>query len=229
MDDARFDAFARTLGTTRSRRSLSRLLGGLGLGGGLSALTAQDAAAALRKGGSPCTANRQCKTGECVGPAESKKCSCSRTFPACKQPANSCKRAVCDFTLKRCVVRTKANGAACGTGRECCDGACVDTRSNPRHCGGCGQRCQVNGICSAGTCTCVRGECMNSGGTCCPASAVRPIACRCTGATNLGTCETEGNVELCPPGTVACTGPVCAACCPANSTCDPSTGTCLRK
>jgi hypothetical protein len=28
---------------------------------------------------------------------------------------------------------------------------------------------------------------------------------------------------------VACTGPICAACCPAGSTCDTSTGTCLRQ
>jgi hypothetical protein len=229
MDDARFDALAKTLGTTHSRRRLARLVGGLSLGGVLSALAVGEAVAALRRGGSPCTRNRQCKTGACVGPAGNKKCRCSRTFPACKQPTNPCQRAACDFATKRCVIRTKANGAACGTDRACCRGACVDTSSDPRNCGSCGHRCQVNAICSAGTCTCVRGACPASDATCCPTSATRADVCRCTGATNLGTCETAGNVEACLPGTVACLGPRCAACCPAGSTCDPSTGTCLRQ
>ena len=228
MDDQRFDAFAKSLGTILSRRGLSRLLGGLSLGGALGAAGVREAGAAFRKGGARCTTNRQCRSGRCAGPAGNKRCRCTRAFPVCKQPANRCKRAVCDVTSGRCQVRNKRNGIACGDGKKCCRGTCIDTNSDPRNCGACGTRCQLNAICSDGTCTCVRGTCNNSGATCCSVDSARAEVCRCSSAINPGTCETEGNVDLCPAGTVPCVGPVCAACCPANSTCDPGTGTCLR-
>lgn len=120
----------------------------------------------------------------------------------------------------RCVANPR--------GTVSCSGTCVNLQTDPRNCGSCGKRCQLNAICSAGICTCVRGACPAGDATCCPASAVRPVDCRCTSATNPGTCESEGAVADCPPGTVACDGPRCGACCPSGSTCDPSTGTCLR-
>ena len=46
MDDARFDALTKTFGTAHSRRRLTRLLGGLSVGGVLSALGSEEAAAA---------------------------------------------------------------------------------------------------------------------------------------------------------------------------------------
>jgi hypothetical protein len=54
-----------------------------------------------------------------------------------------------------------SNGACtCRPGLQACAGQCVDTKSNPNHCGGCGapcgggQKCQ-GGVCSNGT-TCTQ-------------------------------------------------------------------------
>lgn len=39
---------------------------------------------------------------------------------------------------------------ACAT--VSCDGVCVDTRSDPAHCGACGQVCEAGSVCSEGSC-----------------------------------------------------------------------------
>jgi hypothetical protein len=195
MDADRFDTLSRAFSTTQSRRRLTRLVSGLGLGGVLTALGGDRAAAALRNGGESCSRDSQCKTGTCLG---SGTCSCSRKFPTCRG----------DLT--------------------CCARRCVSLEDNPRHCGECRRRCQINAVCDAGTCTCVRGVCEANDATCCPTTAVRINVCRCTAATDPRTCETAGSVDLCPSGTVACLGPRCGACCPVGSTCDTSTGTCLQ-
>jgi hypothetical protein len=112
MDDSRFDALTKTLGTTHTRRGVARLLGGLGLGGVLSALGTSEALAAARKGGVPCTRKSQCKTGRCVGPAGNKQCSCSKKFRAYVQPAGPCKQATCDLATKLCVTWRSRPGRA---------------------------------------------------------------------------------------------------------------------
>jgi hypothetical protein len=116
----------------------------------------------------------------------------------------------------------------CQDGRVKCDGKCIDTNVNPLHCGGCGNRCQVNARCEAGQCTCVRGICAVNDSVCCPLDSPRVEICRCSSATDPTTCETAGRLELCPAGTVPCRGPRCGSCCPAGSTCDPTTGTCIQ-
>jgi hypothetical protein len=47
-----------------------------------------------------------------------------------------------------------AGGAtsACEAGQQACDGECIDTRSNPDHCGGCETACRTGSICAAGAC-----------------------------------------------------------------------------
>jgi hypothetical protein len=117
MDDARFDALTKNLGRVHTRRGLARLLGGLTLAEGLSALGAGETLAATRKGGAPCTRNGQCKSGKCVGPVGSKQCSCTRKFKACVQPDEPCKQATCDFDTKLCVTSDITTG-------ECAEGTC---------------------------------------------------------------------------------------------------------
>jgi hypothetical protein len=41
----------------------------------------------------------------------------------------------------------------CGGGDVCCDGACVDTSSDPASCGACGRGCDANEGCCDGACT----------------------------------------------------------------------------
>ncbi len=40
----------------------------------------------------------------------------------------------------------------CGNGLSCCDGACIDTRSDPTHCGACGNTCLPDETCCDGAC-----------------------------------------------------------------------------
>ena len=201
MDPDRFDALSRPLIATGSRRRAVAAVGGaLGLLG----LAHPDEATAAKSGKCKpkCGACEKCKRGDCDR----------------KDGRKRCKKGKC---------QPKADGAACAE-RRCCGGACVDTSNDPRNCGSCDTRCQVNAVCSAGTCTCVRGVCDAADAACCPTTAARPEACRCTGATDPRTCETAGSLDLCPAGTVACLGPRCGSCCPTGTTCDTSTGTCLQ-
>lgn len=49
-------------------------------------------------------------------------------------------------------------GAGCGAGQSECADACVDTQSDPAHCGGCDAACTPGLACRGGACTCVLGE-----------------------------------------------------------------------
>lgn len=46
---------------------------------------------------------------------------------------------------------TPGDPDACDDGLTCCDEICVDTTSNPSHCGGCGSSCGATGFCATGT------------------------------------------------------------------------------
>jgi hypothetical protein len=163
MDDRRFDALTKTLGTACSRRGLARLLGGLSLVGALTGLGVDEAAAGRRIGGAACTRDRQCKTGNCL---RNDTCSCSRKHPTCKPPTNPCKTVTCNFSTKRCVSRNKTDGTGCADG-TCVSGVCTD-------CGQINLACCTNGICRAGgTCVgfpfrCV--PCGDAGQPCCDPS-----------------------------------------------------------
>jgi Glycosyl hydrolase family 26 len=114
MDTDRIDAVSRALATGHTRRRVTRLLGGVSLGGVLSVLGSTDADAALLTGGSRCTKDSQCKSGQCLGPSGNKECGCSRKFAACKQPSNRRNRASCDFDTKRCVTSNDDAGSGGG-------------------------------------------------------------------------------------------------------------------
>lgn len=53
----------------------------------------------------------------------------------------------------------------CPGSLEVCGGNCVDSSSDPRHCGGCGRPCPAGRACQGGTCTtAVTGDCVNRSG-----------------------------------------------------------------
>ena len=65
-------------------------------------------------------------------------------------PADTCPcSAGCDPALEVCEDDT----CRCRPGLARCGGACVDTRSDPAHCDGCGQACPAAGVCQASGCT----------------------------------------------------------------------------
>jgi hypothetical protein len=188
MDADRFDALTKTLGVVHTRRGLARLLGGLGLGGALSALGTGEVFAAKLKGGAPCTENRQCKSRKCVGPDGNKQCSCSKKFKACMQPADPCLKATCDVATKSCVIDNpevacpsgavrrpndcSATSCCYGDARQfldseecenfCCSGNCL--QPDPSGAGNDGWLCQGRGY--GHDCTfdeeCSSGECQGA-------------------------------------------------------------------
>jgi hypothetical protein len=163
MDDARFDALAKTFGSVHSRRSLARLLGGLSLGGLLSSVGREEAAAALLLGGARCTSKAQCKSGRCLNPDTcdcTKKscrctCACSTTNPQirCKQPTDTCKKAVCRVT-GRCATTPKCADTNPCTQDLCTNGTCshpTDPLKEGASCGG-------DKTCQDGDCACAPGR-----------------------------------------------------------------------
>src|SRR5215213_814986 len=181
MDADRFDALSRALTTAHTRRRLSRLLGGLSLGGVLSTLASENAAAALLLGGARCSSKTQCKSGRCLNPDRCDctrksctcSCACSRIDPTvrCLTPANRCKKAVCS-AAGRCVTRNKADGTDCDVDKQCSSGVC-DT---PPICQNGG--CIDNFNCCSGICQCPRNEfnmCTNTG-ACTPSFTGSPCS-----------------------------------------------------
>jgi Stigma-specific protein, Stig1 len=118
----------------------------------------------------------------------------------------------------------KKKGKKCKHGKKFCDGSCVKTATDPRNCGSCGKRCQINAICNAGQCQCKTKTC-DAHAQCCASG----MACECFtvgnpfGFTNPSDCK-----PINCPVEQQCIGPKCQACCPPGSTCDRSTGTCLQ-
>ena len=112
MESERFDRLARTVGQPRSRRSLTCLLGGLGLGGVLSVWPKPETLAAKRKAGEPCTKGRQCKTGKCVAAYGQKLCSCSQNYEC--PDGEACVRGGC-FRAESCAAECTP-GTTCGAG-----------------------------------------------------------------------------------------------------------------
>jgi hypothetical protein len=112
-----------------------------------------------------------------------------------------------------------------GTSPTCCDGVCVDTTTDPHHCGGCGHRCQVGGRCERGFCTCLNGGCEIANFTCCAVPGITICGCGPTGSFfDPTTCTL---IPSCPAER-QCIGPSCHNCCPVGATCDPTTGACLQ-
>ena len=81
----------------------------------------------------------------------------------------------------------------CPSGLSLCSGACVSTKNDPNHCGGCGKKCGTSQFCSNGTCV-----------TACP-SGQQVCSGRCvntnTDRTNCGTCG-----KVCPSNSTCSSG-----------------------
>jgi hypothetical protein len=89
--------------------------------------------------------------------------------------------------------------AGCAPGQTLCDGVCVDTCCNNRHCGACGNVCPSGTSCFEGVCDCPSGLCCAEGEILCGETCVAT----CCDNNNCGAC---GNV--CPEG-FACFEGVC--------------------
>src|SRR5262245_57644534 len=72
---------------------------------------------------------------------------------------------------------------ACSGSETSCSGACIDTRSDPDHCGGCGLACDPGQACMAGQCVL---QC-NGGTTACSNACVNTASdpANCGGCGNV--------------------------------------------
>jgi hypothetical protein len=87
-----------------------------------------------------CQAPAGCNSqGQCIGCTEAGQC----PEIACRE--STCVGGVCRYT-------DTANGSGCQSGRVCCDGNCVNTRSDGENCGSCGAVCATEQSCFAGRC-----------------------------------------------------------------------------
>ena len=103
--------------------------------------------------------------------------------------------------------------ACASPGETRCGEACVDTRTDFRHCGACGNECCTGQVCVAGSCAFV----CNAGSTVCPVAGSRCGVCVDT-RTDPANCGACGNA--CRAGT-PCVNGSCLPCggCAAGTTC----------
>ena len=193
------------------------------------------------------TCTNSCTTNSsCVGSS----CTCDASFANCAGPSqNQCPTNTtsdldhcggCNMPCRRpnASARCTAGGCTiggCNAGFATCDGndgnGCeIDTRSDPRHCGGCGIVCGAGETCSMGRCACAGtqgtmggGEvCTGARGTCCPS-----VGCVDDSVDN-GNCGGCGILcgpsETCSAGRCGCNGTRGTV--GGGEVCTGSTGTC---
>ncbi len=101
--------------------------------------------------GETCSATAVCDGGTARTCADGVRCNGAET---CNETADRCEPAlpictggqVCDTATDTCVL-------TCVGGTTLCDGTCVNTSSDPAHCGACGTRCDAGEACVSGTCS----------------------------------------------------------------------------
>jgi Stigma-specific protein, Stig1 len=98
------------------------------------------------------------------------------------------------------------NGDCPHPGSHCCNGTCVDTKTDPNNCGRCGNTCGTNETCTEGKCT--TSSCP-SGQTLCNAVCVST-------ATDVNNCGACGHACSATNGTPTCTNGVCGQTCNAG-------------
>ncbi len=94
-------------------------------------------------------------------------------------------------------------GGSCPGGKERCGAACVDTRADPKHCGGCDRRCAAGQACRNGVCTCDADRCAG----CCDGRTCLAVANQTDRRCGTG----GASCEPCGCGSDCCGGVCCAA------------------
>jgi hypothetical protein len=168
MDDARFENLVRALGRAFSRRRLTELLSGSGLGAALGLMSRP--APVFAGCGKPCGACKRCKHGRCrpkkndtpcKGDGRCLKGRCN-PLPLCAQAGQGCSSGnpgaccsgVCGLGQSPTCVRGET-GAKCLAGSDCISGQCVgyrcqgevDCATKPD-----GTLCATNRACHGGAC-----------------------------------------------------------------------------
>lgn len=195
----------------------------------------------------PCSASDDCVAGWVCGMASRFECpdGCAES-PICRCPLFSLlasEESACDGADDDCDGRIDelssdgedpcGNGTctclvcACDPGWIACASRCVDTTTDPAHCGGCGDACPAGFACSGSTCVCNQtlcaGECVNTQtsethcGECRDACVAGTTPRCCSGScvdlaadpANCGSCG-----AVCAATEVCCAGTCMATACP---------------
>lgn len=105
-----------------------------------------------------------------------------------------------------------SHGPDCGA-LTACGGVCVDTTSDPAHCGGCaGHACPIGASCTASECRCPDGQ-TPCNGACVDLQSSADHCGVCGHACGLGTCQAGGcvcegsPVRSCPSSSPECVDP----------------------
>jgi hypothetical protein len=111
---------------------------------------------------------------------------------------------------------------ACPPDRVTCGSACVDTRTDPRHCGGCGVNCELpraSAQCQSGQCAIAR---CDTGFGDCDRIAANGCETPLDTVTDCGVCGAACSV---PSGTAVCVSGACGfgSCLPGYANCDANT------
>jgi hypothetical protein len=203
VDGPRFDALARSVAASGSRRRL--VVGLLGGALGLVGLGTTDAAV-CRTPGRLCRQNADCCSHLCASDATGRRTCRCRTTADCPPPTNTCLAATCVPATGACTHPAKPNGAPCNDGNPC-------TRTDT---------CQ-NGVCTgANPVVCTALDQCHVAGTCDPATGVctNPTAPDGTACNDHNGCTTG---DVCHQG--ACVGTPIVCNTPPNA-CHQQTGTC---
>jgi hypothetical protein len=115
----------------------------------------------------------------------------------------------------------------CSLGQTCCDGSCVNTNTNKKHCGGCNKPCDRNELCQNGKCICPPGSIVCHGRCCappflaCPLQVTNPTAewhC-CRGTEPVIECPPLQGTSFWPNGYCCPIGSRPHRCCPTPGGC----------
>ena len=96
---------------------------------------------------------RECQ-GECIGKDEC----CPTDLPCPEDPKGCCSSQAEVCTIDGCCLELD--------GWQVCNGFCIDTKTDPSHCGGCNDPCQPGEICTQGIC--IQPELCPDEGVACP-------------------------------------------------------------
>jgi len=106
----------------------------------------------------------------------------------------ACARVACNT-----VLPNGKPAAPCGKGESCCNGTCVNTRTDRNNCGACGRLCEFS------TNPCLEVDCI--AGQCKTVTKDDGTACQISGET--GVCCAAGSSATCVVGTICCSSAQC--------------------
>ncbi len=103
---------------------------------------------------------------------------------------------IASFKVEDCV--------SCGTGLAACSGKCVNTNTDSKNCGKCGNQCSASLSCSKGQCKCASGYTLCSG-KCVNTSTDLSNCGRCGNeCQGINKCTSGACIANCPVGLLVC-------------------------